>query len=71
MLPPVLRFEQQSSVDGATSQLGSLVVGESHCPRDEASPAGHRFTLPAASLRFLVVSWSPAWSSIQVSPTGA
>ena len=61
------RLEQQPSVGGPTSETGAVALGESYCRRDEASPAGHRFTLPAASVvcRFL------ACSSTQVSSTGA
>ena len=61
------RLEQQPSVGGPPSETGALAVGQSYCRRDEASPAGHRFTLPVAS----VVCWSLACSSTQVSPTGA
>ena len=61
------RLEQQPSVGGPTLETGAGAVGESYCRRDEASPAGHRFTLPAASF----VSWFLACSSTQVSPTGA
>ena len=61
------RLEQQPSVGEPTSETGAVAVGQSYGRRDEASPAGHRFTLPAAS----VVSWPLACSSTQVSPTGA
>ena len=58
------RFEQQLSVGGPTLETDAVAVGESHCRRDEASPAGHRFTLPAASF----VSWPLAWSSTPGQP---
>ena len=61
------RLEQQPSVGAPTSETGPVALRESYCRRDEASPAGHRFTLPAAP----VVFWSLACSSTQVSPTGA
>ena len=61
------RLEQQPSVGGPTLETGAVAVGDSYCRRDEASPAGYRFTLPAAS----VVCWSLACSSTQVSSTGA
>ena len=41
------RLEQQPSVGGPPSETGAVAVGESHRRRDEASPARHRFTLPA------------------------
>ena len=47
------RLEQQPSVGGPTLETGAVAVRESCRRRDEASPAGHRFTLPAAS----VVCW--------------
>jgi hypothetical protein len=60
------RLEQQPSVGGPTSETGAVPVGESYRRRDEPSPAGHRFTLPAES----VVCWSLACSTTQVSPPG-